>query len=47
VAQELGETSLMFLVHPTLTDADMDRTCQVIGEVLSIAAGKNSLEVRN
>lgn len=40
VAQELGETSLMFLVHPTLTDADMERTCQVIGEVLSIAERK-------
>lgn len=39
VAQELGETSLMFLVHPTLTDADMDRTCQVIGDVLSLAEG--------
>lgn len=40
VAQELGETSLMFLVHPTLTDADMERTCHVIGEVLSIAEDK-------
>ncbi|THC42566.1 DegT/DnrJ/EryC1/StrS aminotransferase family protein [Massilia sp. Mn16-1_5] len=40
VAQELGETSLMFLVHPTLTDADIERTCQVIGDVLSIAEKK-------
>ncbi len=46
VARELGETSLMFLVHPTLTDAQMETICQVIGEVLSIAGGKNSLEVQ-
>jgi dTDP-4-amino-4,6-dideoxygalactose transaminase len=37
VAKELGETSLMFLVHPSLTDQDVDRTCQVIREVLSMA----------
>ncbi|MDG3042442.1 DegT/DnrJ/EryC1/StrS family aminotransferase [Roseicyclus marinus] len=30
VAQELGETSLMFLVHPTLTEAEMDKTAEVI-----------------
>lgn len=29
-AQELGETSLMFLVHPTLTEAEMDKTAEVI-----------------
>jgi dTDP-4-amino-4,6-dideoxygalactose transaminase len=34
VARELGETSLMFLVHPTLTDAHMDRTCEVVEQVL-------------
>ena len=39
VARELGETSVMFLVHPTLTDADMDRMCQVIGDVL-LSAGR-------
>lgn len=33
VAQKLGETSLMFLVHPTLTDVEIDKTCQVIVEV--------------
>lgn len=38
VAHELGETSLMFLVHPTLTEADMSRTCQVIDDVLSLAS---------
>jgi dTDP-4-amino-4,6-dideoxygalactose transaminase len=34
VARELGETSLMFLVHPTLTKAEMDKTCTVIAQVL-------------
>lgn len=43
VARELGETSLMFLVHPTLTEADMDRTCGAIDEVLSMAGSKRPL----
>ena len=38
VARELGETSLMFLVHPTLTEAEMDKTCTVITEVLDEAS---------
>ncbi|MER2552568.1 MAG: DegT/DnrJ/EryC1/StrS aminotransferase family protein [Thauera sp.] len=38
VAQTLGETSLMFLVHPTLTAAEIDRTCAVVDEVLDLAA---------
>jgi dTDP-4-amino-4,6-dideoxygalactose transaminase len=29
VARELGETSIMFLVHPTLTQAEVDMTCEV------------------
>ncbi|PMG74827.1 aminotransferase [Shewanella sp. 10N.286.51.B7] len=33
-AVELGETSLMFLVHPTLTKAEIDKTCNVIRTVL-------------
>ncbi|WP_337222561.1 DegT/DnrJ/EryC1/StrS aminotransferase family protein [Vibrio alginolyticus] len=33
-AVELGETSLMFLVHPTLTEAEMNKTCEVIRAVL-------------
>ncbi|PKG75768.1 aminotransferase [Shewanella sp. GutCb] len=33
-AVELGETSLMFLVHPTLTKAEIDKTCEVIRSVL-------------
>lgn len=37
VARELGETSLMFLVHPTLTQAEIDKTCTVLSEVSSLA----------
>ncbi|WP_337157546.1 DegT/DnrJ/EryC1/StrS aminotransferase family protein [Pseudomonas putida] len=34
VARELGETSLMFLVHPTLTENEIDVTCDILQEVL-------------
>ncbi|MFK5949206.1 MAG: DegT/DnrJ/EryC1/StrS aminotransferase family protein [Methylococcales bacterium] len=34
VAKELGETSLMFLVHPTLTSDEIGLTCQAIQGVL-------------
>src|SRR5262249_23729478 len=37
VAHELGETSLMFLVHPTLTEAHMDQTCEIVAWVMSQA----------
>lgn len=33
-ARELGETSLMFLVHPTLTEADMEKTAQAVDRVM-------------
>jgi len=33
VAKELGETSLMFLVHPTLTEKEIQKTCDVLTEV--------------
>ena len=39
VARELGETSIMFLVHPTLQGEDMDKTALVIAEVLDMAGG--------
>lgn len=38
VARALGETSIMFLVHPTLTQAEMDKTCAVIAQVLKDAS---------
>lgn len=37
VARELGETSLMFLVHPTLNQVDMEDTCRVATTVLTEA----------
>lgn len=37
VARELGETSLMFLVHPTLTVAEIEKTCAVLAEVMTAA----------
>lgn len=37
VAKSLGETSMMFLVHPTLTDADISRTNDVITTVVQQA----------
>ncbi|MGM0914228.1 MAG: DegT/DnrJ/EryC1/StrS family aminotransferase [Pseudomonadota bacterium] len=36
VARELGETSLMFLCHPTLTEAEIDKTCRVLREVMEL-----------
>ncbi len=38
VARELGQTGLAFLVHPTLTDAEVERTCEVVASVLKEAA---------
>jgi dTDP-4-amino-4,6-dideoxygalactose transaminase len=38
VAKELGETSLMFLVHPTLTAAEIQKTCDVLTEVMTEAS---------
>jgi dTDP-4-amino-4,6-dideoxygalactose transaminase len=37
MARELGETSVMFLVHPTLTPDEIGKTCSVISEVLNLA----------
>ena len=38
VAKELGEVSLMFLVHPTLTKEGIELTCSVITDVFSLAS---------
>jgi dTDP-4-amino-4,6-dideoxygalactose transaminase len=40
VAKELGETSLMFQVHPTLVESDMEDTVNAMKKVMAIA-GKN------
>jgi len=36
-AKELGETSLMFLVHPTLTEDEIEQTCDAIKKVMALA----------
>lgn len=36
-ARELGETSLMFLVHPTLGENDMLETCKAVEKVMVVA----------
>jgi len=35
VAKQLGETSLMFLVHPTLTEDEIKQTVQAIDSVFT------------
>jgi dTDP-4-amino-4,6-dideoxygalactose transaminase len=37
IAQQLGETSLMFLVHPTLSEEDVEDTCRAVQKVLHAA----------
>ena len=39
VARELGETSLMFLVHPTLESVHIEQTCEVLQDVMGDACG--------
>jgi hypothetical protein len=38
VARQLGETALMFLVHPTLSESDMHDAADAVRKVLSVAA---------
>jgi dTDP-4-amino-4,6-dideoxygalactose transaminase len=35
-AQQLGETSLMFLVHPTLTEDSLTKTVNAIQQVIQM-----------
>lgn len=37
IAKDLGETSLMFLVHPTLEQREIEQTCDVLAEVMTLA----------
>ncbi|MGB2059690.1 MAG: DegT/DnrJ/EryC1/StrS family aminotransferase [Alcanivorax sp.] len=37
VARALGDSSLMFLVHPTLTEMEIERTCSVLRSVMAQA----------
>lgn len=43
VARELGETSLMFLVHPTLSEQDILDTARAVEKVLRVASGGNAI----
>lgn len=38
VAKDLGENSVMFLVHPTLTSQEMQKSVEVVAKVLSKAS---------
>jgi len=38
VAKKIGETSLMFLVHPTMTFEDMEDVCHAVKKVMAVAA---------
>lgn len=38
VAKELGETSIAFLTHPTLTDENVGRICQAMADIYAEAA---------
>lgn len=40
IAKELGETALMFLVHPTLTDQEIEKTCSALIHVMRLATKK-------
>ena len=41
IARRLGEESLMFLVHPTLTTDELDKTCAVLSDVMKLATGQS------
>jgi len=40
IAHELGETSLMFLVHPTLAAGEIELTCEVLASVMARAVAR-------
>jgi dTDP-4-amino-4,6-dideoxygalactose transaminase len=37
VAKALGENAVMFLVHPTLTEEEIQKTCSAIEKVMALA----------
>src|SRR5690606_20916152 len=43
-AKMLGETSLMFLVHPTLTPAEIAKTCEALVNVMARATEVRRLD---
>ena len=46
VARELGETSLAFLVHPTLEEEHIGKTCRVLQEVMAEGVSKVRKKVK-
>lgn len=44
-ARELGETSLMFLVHPTLAQAEIDTSCEVLENVMYESTGSTAARI--
>ena len=42
VAQELGETSIMFMVHPTLKPTEIDETIRAVNKVMKAAASNSA-----
>ncbi len=46
-AKELGETSLMFLVHPTLTESEVKRTCDKIIVVMGRAINQQYKKIKH
>jgi dTDP-4-amino-4,6-dideoxygalactose transaminase len=47
VARELGETSLMFLVHPTLSEEHTRATCAAVGKVMAAATEPAQAAAKN
>jgi dTDP-4-amino-4,6-dideoxygalactose transaminase len=47
VARELGETSLMFLVHPTLAPEEIVDTCGIVEKVLAVASRPDGMSARH
>jgi dTDP-4-amino-4,6-dideoxygalactose transaminase len=43
IAKQLGETSLMFLVHPTLTSEEMQKRANKLSELFELAAEKSQM----
>lgn len=46
-AKALGETSLIFLLHPTLTESEITNTMKVIFNVFELAQRQQSLNLLN
>jgi hypothetical protein len=40
VARQLGDTSLMFLVHPTLSDGEIDDSIAAVNKVMGHASAR-------